>query len=67
MAVQPTTQQTYAESDLAPISELIDTSQKRGYWSKVAGNISSAVNFLGDATEFLIGTPVGRSRASVGI
>jgi hypothetical protein len=35
MAVQPTTQQTYSESDLAPISELIKTSQKRGFWSKL--------------------------------
>ena len=67
MAVQPTTQQTYSESDLAPIAELIKTSQKRGYWSKVAGNISGAVNFLGDATEFLFGTPVGRARASMGL
>jgi len=67
MAVQPTTQQTYSESDLAPISELIKTSQKRGFWSKVAGGVSNTVNFLGDATEFLIGTPVGRTRASMGL
>jgi hypothetical protein len=66
MAEQPNTQQTYSDSDLAPIGELLDTARKRGFWSKAAGAVSNTVNFLGDATEFVTGVPVGRIRASMG-
>jgi hypothetical protein len=67
MAVQPTTQQTYSESDLAPISELIKTSQKRGFWSKIAGGVSTTVNTIGDATQLATGIPIGRIRTPMGL
>ena len=67
MAVQPTTQQTYSESDLAPISELIKTSQKRGFWSKIAGGVSTTVNIIGDATQLATGIPIGRTRNAMGL
>lgn len=66
MAEQPSTQQTYSESDLAPIGELLDTARKRGFWSKVAGQISNNVNLTLDAAELVTGAPVGRNRASMG-
>lgn len=66
MAEKPTTQQTYSDSDLAPIGELLDTARKRGFWSKVAGHISNNINLTLDATEFLTGAPVGRTRTAMG-
>ena len=66
MAEQPSTQQTYSESDLAPIGELLDTARKRGFWSQAAGVVSNTVNFLGDTSEFLTGAPIGRTRNAMG-
>jgi hypothetical protein len=67
MADAPTTQQTYSDSDLAPIGELLDTARKRGNWSKIAGGISTTVNLIGDATQLATGIPVGRTRNAMGL
>jgi hypothetical protein len=67
MADAPTTQQTYSDSDLAPIGELLDTARKRGNWSKIAGGISNTVNFIGDVAQLVTGIPTGRNRSSVGL
>ncbi len=67
MAEKPSTQQTYSDSDLAPIGELLDTARKRGFWSKAAGAVSNTINFLGDTVDVLTGLPIGRTRNAVGI
>jgi hypothetical protein len=51
----PSSQATYAESDLAPITELVKTSQQRSGWSKIAGGISNVVNTVVNATVDVIG------------
>ena len=44
MVDRPSTQQTYSDSDLAPITDLINISQQRGRWSKIAGWTSNIIN-----------------------
>jgi len=56
MVAKPSTQETYSDSDLAPISELVDISQQRGGWSKVAGWISNTVNTAVNLTVDVVDT-----------
>lgn len=67
MAEQPSTQQTYSDSDLAPIGELLDTARKRGVWSKIAAHVSNNVNLTLDTVDFLTGLPVGRNGNAMGL
>lgn len=50
MVDKPSTHQTYSDSDLAPITDLINISQQRGRWSKIAGWTSNIVNNAVNAT-----------------
>jgi hypothetical protein len=52
----PSTQATYSDSDLAPISELIKTAQQRGGWSVVAGWTTNIINNTVNATVDVLGT-----------
>lgn len=56
MEQKPSTQQTYSESDLAPITELINISQQRGRWSKLAGWTSNIINNAVNATVDVVDT-----------
>lgn len=50
MVDKPSTHQTYSDSDLAPITDLINISQQRGRWSKIAGWTSNIINNAVNAT-----------------
>jgi len=59
MVDRPSTQQTYSDSDLAPITDLINISQQRGRWSKIAGWTSNVINNAVNATVDVVDAAIG--------
>lgn len=50
---KPTTQETYSESDLAPIKELVNLANKQSFWES---RFNDVINLTFDGTRYITGT-----------